>query len=129
MLERYFLFTFLACVRRGEDTLTFGIGDGRFSVDGELITIDSGPDNAPPYCAYRLTSSSPPAVVTHFAGRAAHVAVMTDGLAGLTAERLSSLWAPGLERNPLTLQRRLNVLADHERLHDDATIAVLGGLV
>ncbi|MGV3620103.1 MAG: protein phosphatase 2C domain-containing protein [Archangium sp.] len=123
-LEPFFLFTFLAAVRRDDEFIVFGMGDGVVSVDSDLLTLDSGDDNAPNYCAYRLTSSSPPSVVTHFTGRASRVALMTDGLSGVAA---GELWSPGLARNPFTLQRRLNVLAARERLHDDATIAILGG--
>lgn len=124
ILEQYFLFTFLAAVRSGSEIVVFGMGDGALSVDGRLVTLDSGDDNAPTYCAYRLTSSSPPSVVTHFSGEASQVALMTDGLSAVVADEL---WSPGLARNPFTLQRRLNVLATRERLHDDATIAILGG--
>ncbi|PZR13510.1 MAG: hypothetical protein DI536_12175 [Archangium gephyra] len=124
LLESFFLFTFLAAVRRADDVIVFGMGDGSVCIDGRLITLDVGDDNAPNYAAYRLTSSSPPPVVTHFTGRASQVVLMTDGLSTVRADEL---WSPGLSRNPFSLQRRLNVLAARERLHDDATIAILGG--
>ena len=128
VLERYFLFTFLAAVRIGERGMIFGLGDGAFLVDDELVRIDSGPDNAPPYCAYRLTTSgSRPEAQLHFFGPARRLAVMTDGLHHLESQRLLTLMNPeSLSRNPLTLQRRLNVLAESERFTDDATIALLG---
>jgi len=127
ILERYFLFTFLAALRVGERAMIFGLGDGGFAVDEEIVRIESGPDNAPPYCAYRLTSSgSRPEPQLHFFGSAARLAVMTDGLNPLDPVRLRALMAmAGLEKNPLTLQRRLNVLAETERFLDDATLAVL----
>ena len=127
ILERYFLFTFLAALRVGERAMIFGLGDGGFAVDDEIVRIESGPDNAPPYCAYRLTSSgSRPEPQLHFFGSAARLAVMTDGLNPLDPVRLRALMAmAGLEKNPLTLQRRLNVLAETERFLDDATLAVL----
>jgi hypothetical protein len=128
LLERYFLFTFLAAVRIGERGMIFGLGDGAFLVDDELVRIDSGPDNAPPYCAYRLTTSgSRPEAQLHFFGTAKRLAVMTDGFAHLEQPRLLGLMEESaLHRNPLTLQRRLNVLAETERFTDDATIALLG---
>lgn len=127
-LERYFLFTCLAAIRVGERAMIFGLGDGAFCVDDELVRLEAGPDNAPPYCAYRLTTQgSRPEPQLHFLGAATRLAVMTDGLNPLDPVRLRALIATaGLERNPLTLQRRLNVLAETERFTDDATLAVLG---
>ncbi|MDP1822181.1 MAG: protein phosphatase 2C domain-containing protein [Archangium sp.] len=125
-LERYFLFTFLAAIRVGDRGMIFGLGDGAFLVDDELVRIDSGPDNAPPYCAYRLTTSgSRPEPQLHFLGPARRLAVMTDGFHHLELARLITL-TTALTPNPLTLQRRLNVLAETERFTDDATIALLG---
>lgn len=128
LLERYFLFTFLAAIRIGDRAMIFGLGDGAFLVDDELLHIDSGPENAPPYCAYRLTSSgSRPEAQLHFLGPARRLAVMTDGFHQLERARLLVLMEEtALHRNPLTLQRRLNVLAQTERFTDDATIALLG---
>lgn len=125
-LERYFLFTFLVAVRVGDRGMIFGLGDGAFLVDDELVRIDSGPDNAPAYCAYRLTTSGPrPEPQLHFLGPARRLAVMTDGFHHLERARLITL-TTALTPNPLTLQRRLNVLAETERFTDDATIALLG---
>jgi hypothetical protein len=126
LLERYFLFTSLAAIRLGDRGMIFGLGDGAFLVDDELVRIDSGPQNAPPYCAYRLTESgSRPEAQTHFIGDARRLAVMTDGLNELAPERVRELTS-GLHPNPLSLQRRLNVLAQTERFADDATIALVG---
>jgi hypothetical protein len=125
-LEQYFLFTVLAAVRRDDRTLVFGMGDGAVLIDERLVRFDSGPDNAPLYCAYRLTSAQPPGVEVHHFAAAGRVAVMTDGLNALDPVRVRALVgevAPG--RNPLTLQRRLNVLSETERFSDDATLAVL----
>lgn len=126
MLERYFLFTYLAAIRIGDRGMIFGLGDGAFLVDDELAKLDAGPENAPPYCAYRLTTSgSRPEAQTHFIGAAKRLAVMTDGLNELAAEKVRALTSE-LNPNPLTLQRRLNVLAQTERFADDATIALVG---
>jgi len=128
LLERYFLFTFLAAIRLSERGMIFGLGDGAFLVDDELVHLDSGPENAPPYCAYRLTTSgSRPEAQLHFFGPAKRLAVMTDGFHHLERGRLLAL-TDKLTPNPLTLQRRLNVLAETERFTDDATIACEAGL-
>jgi hypothetical protein len=125
VLERYFLFTVLAAVRRDDRTLVFGLGDGGLLIDERVVRLDSGPDNAPYYCAYRLGSAAPrPAELFHF-GAAGRVAVMTDGLNALDPLRLRALIAVEADRNPRTLQRRLNVLSETERFSDDATVAVL----
>jgi hypothetical protein len=50
---------------------------------------------------------------------------MTDGLDQVTDEELTALVAEA--KNPLAVQRRLNVLSETRRLHDDATLVVLGG--
>ena len=128
ILERYFLFTFLVAIRIADRGMIFGLGDGAFLVDDALVKIDSGADNAPPYCAYRLTNSgSRPEAKLHFLGPAGRLAVMTDGFDRLAPSRLLELTSEeALHRNPLTLQRRLNVLAETERFTDDATIALLG---
>lgn len=131
VLDRHFLFTFLAAVREGARTLVFGMGDGTTVVDGVVRRLEPGPDNAPEYCAYRLTGPRRPEPRVHFFGNAEVVAVMTDGfdLLGQRAPELVSGLYGGAAgwRNPLTLQRRLNVLAEVEPPSDDATIVVLGG--
>lgn len=128
VVERYFLFTVLAAVKRGDRALLFGMGDGGFLVDDQVVRLDSGPDNAPAYCAYRLFDGDRArAPELHFFGSCARLAVMTDGLNTLDPVKLRALIErDGLLRNPLTLQRRLNVLAETERFTDDATLAVLG---
>lgn len=128
VLERHFLFTFLAAVKEGPRALVFGLGDGGLVVDGSLQRLDAGPENAPEYCAYRLVGQGQLEPRVHFEGEAEVVAVMTDGFDGLGPELVTGLC--GQARgwvNPLTLQRRLNVLSEAERLSDDATLVVLGG--
>jgi hypothetical protein len=131
VLDRHFLFTFLAVVREGARTLIFGMGDGTTVIDGVVQRLEPGPDNAPEYCAYRLSGPRKPEPRVHFFGHAQVVAVMTDGfdLLGQRAPDLVSGLFGGAAawRNPLTLQRRLNVLAEAEPLSDDATLVVLGG--
>jgi hypothetical protein len=131
VLEQCFLFTFLAAARRGERALVFGVGDGVFCVDEAVVCLEAGPDNAPPYCAYRVgrTSGGSEAQL-HFLGEARAVALGTDGLEALAREAPDVLRGlasdVALSRNPFSLQRRLTVLAEAHRFADDATLAVLG---
>ncbi len=124
-VETFFLFTVLAVVREGRRTLVFGAGDGGVWVDGVRTRLDAGVDNAPDYGAYRLTSAAKGRAQVHFEGDCDRVAVMTDGLDQATDTELEALVAPA--SNPLAVQRRLNVLAESRRLHDDATVVVLSG--
>jgi len=130
LLEAQFLFTFLALVREGPRVSVFGLGDGAALVDGTWLQLDPGPENAPPYLAYRLGSpmAHHPRVQQHFLGEAAVAAVMTDGLEALARSQLEALVEGVADwRNPLTLQRRLNVLHAAAPFLDDATLVVAGG--
>jgi hypothetical protein len=128
------LFTVLCAVMDARKALVFGIGDGVWSVDGAPGTVlVAAEDNAPDYLGYRLVPKSllstkravgVPAV--HFFGEAQQLAVSTDGLAGDPAA-LEKICADKLIwRNPVALQRRLNVMATKDKvLHDDTTVAVI----
>jgi len=124
--QRYLLFTFLCAVTREGRSLVFGIGDGAVLIDDSVLRLDSGPDNAPNYIAYRLLNSAQsggPEAQVHFIGVASRLAVMTDGLEA-NASQVPELLA-NLGVNPLGFQRRLNVFSETERLGDDATIAAM----
>lgn len=123
-VERYFLFTFLAAVVRGDECVVFGMGDGQFLIDDACTRLDSGPENAPNYCAYRLFDGAAAGPTLHFSGVATRISVMTDGLDVLDGAQLQALLAPGLSKNQHTLQRRLNVLGENGRFSDDATLAI-----
>jgi hypothetical protein len=131
VLDAWFLFTFLAVVREGSRATVFGLGDGALCADSEVVRLDPGPANAPEYCAYRLGRGRRPAPRLHFQGEARRVALMTDGFDQLLAREPARVVAllDGLQGpcNPRTLQRRLNVLGEAERLADDATLVVIGG--
>ncbi len=122
-LQQYLLFTFLCATSSKGGTLVFGLGDGLVQVDDRLIRLDSGPENAPNYIAYRLSGGPQPEPQVHFVGDAQRVVLMTDGLAPV-ADRVPELLI-GLGANPLGLKRRLNVFSEAERLSDDATLAAL----
>lgn len=124
------LFTCLCAVSDAANVLVFGIGDGVVAVDGRVRVFDPGEQNAPAYLAYRLLEPVPMALeeltprVHHF-GRATRVVLATDGLAPVSA-RLCD-WASDLvvAKNPVHLQRLLNVCSAQDKLGDDATVAVL----
>jgi hypothetical protein len=127
-VQAHLLFTFLAAVASEGRVLVFGLGDGVVSVDGVTRVLDSGPENAPDYVAYRLARPGA-APALHVLGPASRVALGTDGLAAhLTAHpnALEPLFDDAaVWKNPAQLQRRLNVLAAQERFSDDATLALL----
>ena len=133
-VSEQWLFTVLCAVMDSRKALVFGIGDGVWSSDGAAgQVLVAAEDNAPDYLGYRLVPKSMlstkrelgvPAV--HFFGEAQQLAVATDGLSAeaATLEKLCAdkqVW-----RNPVALQRRLNLLATREKvLHDDTTVALI----
>lgn len=130
VVETYFLHTFLCAVRIGGDALVFGIGDGAVLVDGVLTRLDSGPENAPAYAAYRLLTGRRPDAQVHHFGTARRIVLMTDGFDALletNPARVAALFDGELFKNPRTLQRRLNVLGEAAPPSDDATLVVLEG--
>ena len=126
VLEAYGLFTVLCAVQRGGDAVVFGSGDGAVFVDGQVTRLSSGDDNAPAYVGYRLLGQDVPVQVHHL-GPARQVALCTDGLEAFVASGgLPALFDDALVwKNPVHLQRRLNVLHASERFADDATLALL----
>lgn len=50
----YFLFTISGVVCDGERIAFFGLGDGVFMINGEVVSNPQYPGNAPPYLAYNL---------------------------------------------------------------------------
>jgi hypothetical protein len=126
LAETHALFTLQCAVLHPEGALVFGLGDGACAVDGHLQRFDPGPENAPEYLGYRLTSNRRVEPRVHHFGPAQTVAVMTDGLeGGGVGGLLASLEDPLLWRNPVALQRKLNVMAATEKFDDDATLVAL----
>lgn len=116
------LFGFLASVITENVAIVFGVGDGLASIDGKVTVIDPGPDNAPAYAAYALLGTPiEPRVL--FVGKADAIAVATDGVDATTLRELAV--DPRLDRNASLLRKRMNVLAEEGRFHDDATVAVI----
>ena len=146
-LQDYFLFTFLVAVVTPAETLVFGIGDGVLSVNGRITVVDPGPDNAPPYVVYNLTTRALPAslrvapiVHCRLPTRALRsLIIATDGASELVARQSRPLTdgttVGGLEpfetesryvRNPSLLHKRLVVIGDRHRcLFDDTTLVLI----
>ena len=119
-VQEQLLTTLLCAVVRGDLVTVFGVGDGVFSVDGRVTVLEAGPQNAPPYVAYRMLPEVgvDAQVRVHFSGRASRVVIGTDGAAPLMGSLNEAFgWT-----NPQSLQRLLNVT---KGLHDDATVALL----
>src|SRR5690606_20265397 len=105
-----------------EVVAVFGVGDGLVSIDGAVTVIDPGPENAPIYPAYALVGARiEPRIL--FVGRAESVSIATDGVDAETLRELSR--DPRLDANASLLRKRMNVLAEAGRFHDDATVAVV----
>ena len=130
-VAEHLLFTFLAAVVTPERWLVFGSGDGVVRANESTRAIDSGPDNAPEYLAYRLVGRAVRPVV-HAEGATEalrQLVIGTDGVAPLLdgddaiARLTRDVLASG---NPTLLQRGFVVLRDRERrIQDDATAVVI----
>jgi hypothetical protein len=117
-VQEQLLTTFLCAVTRGDDALVFGVGDGVVQIDGATRVLDAGPDNAPPYVAYRMLPLGGAPLTLHHEGPARRIALATDGL----STQLSLLEGAFDWNNPHAVQRRLNVARG---LFDDTTVALL----
>jgi len=127
----HLLFTFLVALIGPRRALVFGLGDGLVSVNGKTITLDAGPENAPPYLAYRLVGAWPEPEI-HHSGPADAIdtlLIATDGLHELTRrpDLLEALENdPRYEKNPSLLHKRLVLLSQTPGLlQDDATAALI----
>jgi hypothetical protein len=135
------LFTFLLVAVGPERAFVLGVGDGVVSLNGLTLTLDAGPDNAPPYIAYGLLGPAPRAAV-HVDVPASEVrtlAIATDGALELLSRANEPLadGAPqraldqferdaAYRRNPSLVQKRLVVIGERNgRLHDDTTLALV----
>lgn len=128
-IAEQWLFTVLCAVMDEKTSLIFGVGDGVWRADVVGRVLEAGEKNAPDYVGYRLVPAlgeKMGAAVVHFCGEARELSIATDGLSGV-AGFFDGLHDDALIwRNPMSLQRRLRVLADRERvLHDDTTVALL----
>lgn len=144
LIGEYLLFGYLCLAIDGQRACIFGVGDGVFSLNGDIHVLDPGPDNAPPYVGYllmngRSRSASP---VLHIQTKVELVETMmigTDGL--LDLERTPDLPLKdgdrqgGIEQfeedaslisTAGRLQRRLSILGDtNHRMRDDTTVVVV----
>ncbi len=135
VVDELLLFGFLAAVVTDDHAIVFGVGDGIAFVDGRAIVVDPGPENAPTYPAYALLGASIEPNVLHL-GPAEDVtllAIATDGAEPLLAPAGEPSFDAlvrdeRLLRNPSLLRKRLTVLAERRRFHDDTTIGIVGRL-
>ena len=151
LLHHYFLFTYMVALITPDSTWISGQGDGVFSVNGRTTVLDSGPENAPRYPAYRLadpsrlkggTAAMAGRPATLYYGATADVkslVIGTDGLNDLIDHADEVLMdggrQGGLEQfeedgryllNPSLVQKRLIVIGDgHGHLRDDTTLVVI----
>lgn len=129
VLQKHFLFTFLAAVTQGNRALVFGLGDGVVKIDEVTLLLDAGPQNAPDYLAYRFLRGAQSRPQVHFFGTARRAALLTDGFESMLRRdqrALDTFFDDELVwHNPVHLQRRLNLLAERERFSDDATVALI----
>jgi len=129
-IDESLLFGFLAAAVTPRTSIVFGIGDGIVVVHDRVVSIDPGPDNAPPYLAYGLLDAEAAKATPriHFVGATDDVdvvAVATDGLAPIASTLASLAGDPRYAVNPSLLRKRLVVLSDGGTFSDDATVAVV----
>jgi hypothetical protein len=128
IVAEMFLFGFLAAVVTPENAVVFGVGDGVVWIDGRTITIDPGPDNAPPYPAYALLGRPIAPAILHRGSTSTTetIAIATDGAVEVAGDPLDALVRePKLGQNPSLLRKRLLVLSDRGLLWDDTTLAIV----
>jgi len=58
-ITEHLLFTALGLVITGEKAVVFGVGDGIFAVNGDVVRLGPFPGNAPPYLAYGIEREGP----------------------------------------------------------------------
>jgi len=81
VINDYFLFTVIGAVITDEKVLVFSLGDGCFSVNGQVTVVDQ--DNLPRYLAYALVSSVVLSEDKHFLDFQTHVEMGIDELDSL----------------------------------------------
>lgn len=133
------LFTWLAAIVDEERWAVMGLGDGAFVLDGEVTLLDSGPDNAPDYAAYRLVDDALLDGPVDLDGQLFacgltdaldSLIVASDGLHDLARDDARRVGALALDdkaaNNPSLLNKRLRVATTVDGLlSDDTTLAVI----
>lgn len=148
IVRDYLLFTFMVAIVREDESIIFGLGDGLFSVNGEVTVLEAGEGNAPNYLAYGLIPdhlsirSDDLAPEIFFTAPTVHIdsiLIGTDGVVDLIEAADQTLGPDSrvegirpfetqarYQRNPSLLQKRLNrISAAGIRLFDDTTIALI----
>jgi serine/threonine protein phosphatase PrpC len=132
VLAEMFLFTILVAVVERERTFIFGIGDGAYALNGELVRMH---EPAPPYLAYRLCADLEfPAEllrpVLRYSGLTSDIhslVIGTDGLLDLDAGAFQQLIGePAYFVNNTLLHKKLAALSETTRkLFDDTTLILI----
>ncbi len=144
MIGEYLLFGFLCLAIDGQRACVFGVGDGVVSLNGEIMVLDPGPDNAPAYVGYVLMrglsrSTAPQLHVATTVDRVETLMIGTDGLLDLDrtpdVPLIDGDPQGGIEQfeadasllsNAGRLQHRLALLGDtNRRMRDDTTVIVV----
>lgn len=145
VIGELFLFTLLVAVLTPERALVLGRGDGLYAIDGTVVFLDSGVDNAPDYLAYALLADDDARARDGALRVLASVpldeieslVIATDGAAAFEQPAAEAHDHPAATlaevaldaryaANPSLLQKRLHALASSDRrLQDDVTIALL----
>ncbi len=115
----YLLFSFLCLAIDGQRACIFGVGDGVYSLNGDIRTLDPGPDNAPSYAGYLImngpTRSASPTM--HVVTPVENVETMLIGTDGLL----------DLDRTPDTILKDGNRQGGIEQFEEDATLLATAG--
>jgi hypothetical protein len=139
LLAELGLFTWLAAVVDEERWAIIGLGDGAFALDGDVTLLESGPDNAPDYAAYRLVDPDlldgqvvldGQLFACGLTSALESLVVATDGLHDLVSAGEHRLPELALDEkvvhNPSLLHKRLRVATCVDGvLGDDTTLAVI----
>jgi len=65
IVSEYFLFTVVGVALSSEGAVIFGIGDGLFVLNEEMVKLGPFPGNAPPYLGYGLLGEGPSFSIHH----------------------------------------------------------------
>jgi hypothetical protein len=115
----YLLFSFLCLAIDGQRACIFGVGDGVYSLNGDIRALDPGPDNAPSYVGYLIMngpsrSASPTMHVLTPVENVETMMIATDGLLDL-------------DRTPDTFLKDGNRQGGTEQFEEDATLLANAG--
>ncbi|MDX2091315.1 MAG: protein phosphatase 2C domain-containing protein [Kofleriaceae bacterium] len=116
VVHEHFLFTVVAAAVGGDEVAVWALGDGAYQLGERTCVLGPFQDNQPPYLAYDLLGTPPPAHLEVAPASVGRVLVATDGVAEMGLDVIT----PNL-RHPDALRRQLSLLArGSERIDWDA---------